>query len=87
MAQAHFGTFGQAISRAELRLDRPRLLIEPFVDPGDFRHPLLTLQMLQREDLVVRPVEVISDVSYLFIEPRYGVAPYPPGLAISSSNC
>ena len=49
--------------------------------------PWARLDDLHRENLVVRPVEVISDISYLFIEPRYGVAPAPPGPAISSSNC
>src|SRR5205085_4463076 len=75
-----------ASGRSHLRLRRACLLVEPLIDPGDFRHPLLTLQVLHSEYLVVRPVEVISNVSYLFIEPRYGVAPDPPGLATSNSK-
>lgn len=64
-----------------------RLVVEPAIDPGNFRHPLLTLQMLHFEYLVVRPVKVVCDIRYLFIEPLYGVAPDPPRLFISISNC
>lgn len=63
-----------------------RLIVESLIDPGDFSHPLLTFQMLHFEYLVVRPVEVVCDVRYLFIEPLYGVAPDPPRLFISMSK-
>ena len=45
------------------------LLIEALVDLGNLHNPALALGMLQNQNLVVRPVEVISDVRYLLIEP------------------
>jgi len=46
-----------------------KLLIESPVDLGDLCDPALTLPMFQRQDLLVRPVEVKCDISYLLIEP------------------
>jgi len=45
------------------------LLVEALVDLGDFAHPAPPLAVLQREDLVVRPVEMKSYVRYLLMEP------------------
>jgi hypothetical protein len=63
------------------------LFVQTPVNLGDFLHPLLTLRMLKFEYLRVRPVKVVCNVRYLFIEPLYGVAPDPPGLSSSTSNC
>jgi hypothetical protein len=41
------------------------LLISPLIDSGDFRDPALAFTMLERKDLVMRPVKVIRDVRYL----------------------
>jgi hypothetical protein len=46
-----------------------RALIESLVDLRDLRDPSLTLGVLERQDLVVRPVKVIGNVRYLLIEP------------------
>jgi len=45
------------------------LLVEALVDLRDFAHPALSLAVLQREDLFVRPVKVKGYVRYLLIEP------------------
>jgi len=63
-----------------------RLIVEPRVNSRDFSYPLLTLRMIQFQNLGVRPVKVICNVRYLFIEPLYGVAPDSPRLLISSAN-
>lgn len=62
------------------------LFVESLVDFADFIHPLLTFSMFERENLFMRPVEVICNVRYLFVEPLYGVAPDPPTLFNSNSN-
>ena len=49
--------------------------------------PIVALRVLQLQDLLVRPVKVIGNVRYLLVEPLYGVAPDPPRLVSSSSNC
>ena len=46
-----------------------RTLVETLVDLGDLRDPTLALGMLERQDLVVRPVKVIGNVRYLLVEP------------------
>jgi len=45
------------------------LIVQSLIDLGDFIHPLLTLLMLQFENLRVRPVKVVCNVRYLLIEP------------------
>jgi len=45
------------------------LLVEALIDLGDFCNPALTFSMLHRQNLFVRPVKVIGDISYLLIEP------------------
>ena len=42
--------------------------------------------MLQLEDLLKRPVEIVCDVGYLLVELVEGVASYSPGLARSTSK-
>ena len=61
-------------------------LVQPLVDLCDLAYPGLTFEMLQPENLFVRPVKVKCDIRYLFIEPLYGVAPDPPRLLISTSK-
>ena len=63
------------------------MLVQTLIYLGYLTHPLLALRMFQLKNLSVRPVKVICDVRYLFIEPLYGVAPDPPRLLISISNC
>ena len=47
----------------------------------------MTLGVLQLDDLLERPMKVISDVGYLLIELIEGVARYsPPKRPISTSN-
>jgi len=45
------------------------LLVEPPVYLGDLVDPPLPLAVFEREDLVVRPVEMKSYVRYLLLEP------------------
>jgi hypothetical protein len=45
------------------------LLIEALIDLRNLQNPALALSMLQSKNLFVRPVKVISNVRYLFIEP------------------
>ena len=51
-----------------------RLLVETSIDPGDLLGPAPAIGVLQGEDLVERPVQVIGDVGYLLVEPVEGVA-------------
>jgi len=44
-------------------------VVQPAVDTGDFRDPALPLAVLQREDLIVRPVKMKRDVRYLLVQP------------------
>jgi hypothetical protein len=46
-----------------------RLLIEALIDLRNLHDPALTLGVLQRQNLFVRPVKVIRNVGYLLIEP------------------
>jgi hypothetical protein len=50
-----------------VRLSRP--LIQSPVDPGDLLDPTAARVVFERQDVVVRPVEMKSDVRYLLIEP------------------
>jgi hypothetical protein len=43
------------------------LLIEALIDLRNLRNPALALGVLQCQDLLVRPVKVISNVRYLLI--------------------
>jgi hypothetical protein len=45
------------------------LLIEALIDLRNLHDPALALSVLQRQNLFVRPVKVISNVRYLLIEP------------------
>jgi hypothetical protein len=45
------------------------LIVEALVDFGYFVNPALALKVVQFENLCVRPVEMISNVRYLLIEP------------------
>jgi hypothetical protein len=45
------------------------LFVEPPVDLRDLLDPTLPLGVLEPENLLVRPVEVIRDVRYLLVEP------------------
>ncbi len=51
-----------------------RLLVQALIDPGDLGNPALPLAVLQRHDLLIRPMKVIGDVGYLLVEPVEGVA-------------
>jgi hypothetical protein len=45
------------------------LVIETVVDLCNLGNPTLAFRMLQRQNLLVRPVKVIRNVRYLLIEP------------------
>jgi hypothetical protein len=45
------------------------LFVESPVDLGNLSDPPLALAVLQRQDLLVRPVKVKCDIRYLLIEP------------------
>jgi hypothetical protein len=45
------------------------LFVEPPVDLRDLLDPTLPLGVLEPENLLVPPVEVIRDVRYLLVEP------------------
>lgn len=62
------------------------LLIGGLVDSGKLFHPLPPLGVLKREQLVVRPVEVIGETGYLLVELREGVAYDSPDRSGSTSN-
>lgn len=49
-------------------------LVKPAVDPGDLFNPLAPLGMLQVENVVEGPVEVIGQVGYLLLQAIRGVA-------------
>jgi len=45
------------------------LLVQLLVDFSDLCYPSMAFSVLQRQDFFVRPVKVIRNVRYLFIEP------------------
>ncbi len=59
---------------------------QPAVDPGDLLRPALPVGVLEGQDLVQRPVEVVGDVGYLLEQPVEGVAYDPPRRTTSTSN-
>jgi hypothetical protein len=61
-------------------------LVQSLVDLGNLLHPLASRVMLQLEYVIERPVKIVGDVSYLLEKVFEGVAFYPPGLPISTSN-
>ena len=60
-------------------------IVKPAVDIGDLLHPLLALVVLQFQDRVERPVEVIGQIGYLLLQAAEGVAYNPPSSARSTS--
>ena len=62
-------------------------LVQPTIELGNLAHPLLTLPVLQVQNAVQRPVEVIGDIGYLLVQAVEGVAYNPPAsFARSTSN-
>lgn len=49
-------------------------LVDFFVNFGDFADPDLSFFVFHIEDVVYRPVEVVSDIRYLLIQLIQGVA-------------
>jgi hypothetical protein len=49
-------------------------LIEPAINAGQLLHPLPSFGMFQVEDVVERPVKVVSQVGYLLLQAIRGVA-------------
>ena len=61
-------------------------LVEAAVDFGNLLYPPPPLRMLQIEDIVQRPVEMIGNVGYLLMQAFEGVAyDTPPSRARSTS--
>jgi hypothetical protein len=58
---------------------------QSLVDLAYLFHPLVALAVLQVQDIVERPVEVIGNVRYLLVECVRGVAAYSPASGVSSS--
>ena len=54
------------------------VVVQAAIDLDDFLDPTPTLAVLQAQDVVMRPVKVVRQIRYLFVEPLYGVAPNPP---------
>lgn len=63
-----------------------RLVVDSAVDRRHFLRPSPTIGVLQREDVVERPMQVIRDVGYLLVEPLKGVAYDSPAGKKSTSN-
>lgn len=61
-------------------------LADPTVDFGYLLHPPAAVGVLQFQNSLQRPVEVIGDVGYLLMEPLWGVAGYSPRLATVSTS-
>jgi len=62
-------------------------LIKPAIDPGNLLHPMLSLGVFERQDVLKWPMEVIGDVGYLLAQAFKGVAyDSPPRSARSTSN-
>ena len=60
------------------------LSTQPAVDPCYLFHPALPLAVLEAEDILAWPVEVIGDIGYLLVQAIEGVAYDPPRLARSN---
>jgi hypothetical protein len=45
------------------------VVVQAPVDAGNLIDPTLAVAMLQREDLIVRPMKMKCDIRYLLIEP------------------
>lgn|GEM_PF-3274604 len=63
-----------------------RFFVESAVDRRHFLRPSPAIGVLQREDVVERPVQVVRDVGYLLVEPLKGVAYDSPEGMNSTSN-
>ena len=61
-------------------------LVHPLIDRRDLIHPPPSLDVLQVHDLVLGPVEVISDKGYLLVQRFQGVAANPPARFNSTAN-
>ena len=59
--------------------------VEPPIDVGDLRYPLLAFGVFELQQLIQRPVEVIGQVGYLLVQAIEGVAYNPPSSARSTS--
>jgi hypothetical protein len=61
--------------------------VQSTIDLGDFTDPSATLAVFEVQDVVRRPVKVVSDVGYLLVQAVKGVAyDSPPRLAKFTSN-
>ena len=73
-----------------LRIVNPQLLpclVDLLVNLRDLFDPRLSLFVLHVEDLIERPMKVVSDVRYLLVQAIQGVAydsPTPPPVSISN---
>ena len=56
------------------------------VDLADLLHPAAAIRVLQAQDVLEGPVEMVGDIGYLLVEALQGVAYDPPVPAISTSN-
>ena len=65
---------------------RSRLGVHALVNRRDFLDPSLSFRMLEGEDLLARPVKVISNEGYLLVQRREGVADHPPASSIPTSK-
>src|SRR5215472_17119783 len=62
------------------------LFVQLPVYPRDLRDPSLALEVIERHDLFVRPVQVVSNEGYLLVQPVPGVADHSPTPLVSTSN-
>src|SRR6202020_1296987 len=60
--------------------------VQLLVNPRHFPHPAAPLQMIERHDLLVRPVQVVGNKGYLLIQTVRGVADHSPTALISTSK-
>ncbi len=63
-----------------------RHTVEPAVDVGHLFHPIQPLAVFQFEDVVERPMKVISQIGYLLTQAFEGVA-YDPPSSVKSTSC
>ena len=61
-------------------------LIQALVHRGNLLHPAAALPMLQIQNVVWRPVEVIGHEGYLLVQRLQGVATDPPTPFISTEK-